>query len=48
MRVIESVNKVLQHERGSAAYRGIMEKWSNPQEALQMRRAYQHGFVTSH
>jgi polar amino acid transport system substrate-binding protein len=48
MRVIESVNKVLQAERGNAAYRSIMEKWSNPQEALQMRRAYQHGFVTSH
>lgn len=48
LRVIASVNKVLQAERGTAAYRSIMEKWSNPQEALQMRRAYQHGFVTSH
>jgi polar amino acid transport system substrate-binding protein len=47
-RVIEAVNKVLEAERGTAGYRGIMEKWSNPQEALQMRRAYQRGFVTSH
>jgi polar amino acid transport system substrate-binding protein len=47
-KVIESVNKVLQAERGSTAYRSMMEKWSNPQEAAQMRRAYQAGFVNSH
>lgn len=46
--VIESVNKVLRAERGSVAYRSLMEKWSNPQEAAQMRRAYLAGFVTSH
>lgn len=48
LRVIDSVNKVLQAERGNAAYRGIMEKWHNPQETAQMRRVYQHGFITSH